>query len=79
MMRLCYRSADDAFVILDDAGTPIAETSASDMLARKTRDPEAAKVGILRFLDFKDWQTKSCGKVLWSSGAEDAMARAERL
>jgi len=78
MMRLCYRPADDSFVILDEAGREMAATNASDMLARKTKDEAAARVGLLRFLDFKDWQAKVCGKVLWPGSAESAMTGAPR-
>ena len=81
-MMLMYRPSDDCFVILDghdDRDNAIGATNASDLLARKTLDADAAKVGLLRFLDFKDWQTKVCGRVLWSGSIESAMATAPRL
>ena len=79
MITLYYRPADDAFVIADADGGEMAATNASDLLARKTRDEDAARVGLLRFLDFKDWQAKVAGKVLWPGSAEEAMTRAPRL
>lgn len=79
MMVLHYRPADDMFVILGPDGAAIAETNATTMVARQTRDEAAAGLGVLRFLDWRDWQVKACGTVLSTVTAETAMASAPRL
>lgn len=77
-MILFYRSADDSFVIMD-GDVVKAETNATEMCGRKTLDPDAAKIGLRRFLTFPDWQSKAAGTVLWKGTAEDAMANAPAL
>lgn len=79
IQTLHYRPADDCLVVLNADGTIAAATNASDLLARKTQDPEAAKVGLLRFLDFKDWQAKVAGRILWPGSVESAMSTAPRI
>lgn len=78
MKQLCYRAADDAFVI-KDGDAVLGEANASDLAGARVLDPDAAKVGLRRLLGFREWQAKIAGTVLWQGNAEDAMARAPRL
>lgn len=76
---LRYRAADDCFVITDATGAVIGETNATDMSGRKALDPEAAKIGLRRFVTFAEWQVRVSGTVLWPGSAEDAQAHAPRV
>lgn len=74
---LFYRPADDAFVVRQ--GTADTAINAAQMLQRKVLCARMLKVGVQRFISWKEWQCEVAGRVLFHGSPEQAMAELPRL